>query len=113
VGRLDPVGIVFDRLLGFLIEIGEVGAGGLSGVLGLVGLQEFGLDDVPIVNVKSIFNEPFKPCNSPVPEAHLEFKDLAVYGPVANIGCVIDTDNEQASGNVVLAWLAIREQNIL
>ncbi len=46
VGRLDPVGVVFDRLLGFLIEIGEVGAVGLSGVLGLVGLQEFGLDDM-------------------------------------------------------------------
>jgi hypothetical protein len=94
VGRLDPVGVVIDGLLRFLIQICEIGAGGLGGVLGFVGFQELGLDDVPVVDVKPFFDEPFKPCDSPVPEAHLELKDLAVHSPVTNGGGVIDADNE-------------------
>jgi hypothetical protein len=81
-------------------------------VLGFVGLQEFGLDDVPVVDVESFFDEPFEPCDGPVPEAHLEFKDLVVHGPVANSGSVIDMDDEQASRNGVFAWLAVEKRNV-
>ncbi len=66
----------------------------MGGVLGHVGFQELGLDDVPVIDVKPFFDESFKPCDSSVPEAHLELQNFAVRGPVANGGSVIDTDDE-------------------
>ncbi len=46
------------------------------------------------------------------PEAHLEFKDLAVDSLSSNGGGVVDSLNEEASRNGILIFATIKQRNI-
>ncbi len=112
VGHLDAIRVVVNGLLQFLIQIGEVGARRLCRVFWFVSLQEFGLDDVPVVGVNSILSEALEPTDGLVSETHLELQELTGVVPAGNGTGVIDADDEQSSGDGVSPLLAVVERNI-
>jgi hypothetical protein len=112
VGHLDMVGVVIDALFRFLGQVGKICASSLGGIFWFIGFKEFCLNSIPVVGGDSIFGKAFEPSNSLISETHLEFQKLVIIVPVSDGAGIVNTDDEQSSGDGVLATLAIVERYI-
>jgi hypothetical protein len=112
VGLLDAVRVVVDGLVRFLVQIRKVGAGRFCVLLRLVSLQKFGFDDIPVVDINAFFDEAFKPTHGFIPETHFELQQFTGVIPTGDGAGVVNSDDEQTSGNGVSSWLAIVQRDI-